>query len=130
MVTVATIADRILKETGYDYDAIHSTEVTALTIVEYLIDDAIDDINSECGTAIADLTGAAGSKSLVGEEDEVVAVKLLSKLYLKARQEKGESVSIGSLSTSTSSSDSYLKVYGERLDKLLMNLKELDADYG
>jgi hypothetical protein len=129
-VTVATIADRILKETGYEFSVVDSTEVTALTIVEYLIDDAIDYINAECGTAIADLTGAAGSKSLVGEEDEVAAVKLLSKLYLKARQEKGESVSIGSLSASTSSSDSYLKVYGERLDKLLMNLKELDADYG
>jgi len=130
MVTVATIADRILKETGYEYSVVHSTELTALTIVEYLIDDAIDYINAECGTAIADLSGAAGTKSLVGEEDEVAAVKLLSKLYLKARQEKGESVGIGPLSATTTSSSSYLTVYGERLNMLLTKLKEVDADYG
>jgi len=124
MVTVASIADRILKEAGYDYDVINKTsEVTALTIVEYLVDDAIDTINAECGTSIVDLDGAAGSKSLIGTETEVAAVKLLSKLYLRARQDKGETIGVGSLSVAQTSGDPYMTVLSERLTSLLERLK-------
>ena len=125
MVTVATIADRILKETGYDYSVVNSTESTALTIVEYLVDDAIDEINGEVGTSIADLTGAAGSKSLVGTETEVAAVKLLAKLKLRARQDKGETVSLGPMSKSQTSNDPYMTVHTERLNRLLHELDRL-----
>ena len=123
MVTVATIADRILKEAGYEYRVINSVQNTALTIVEYLVEDAIDTVNAECGTSIADLTGAAGTKSLVGSETEVAAVKLLSKLYLRARQDHGETVGLGPMSMSQSSTDPYVTVLRERLDGLFKRLK-------
>jgi len=106
VVTVATIADRILKEAGYEYGVINSVQNTALTIVEYLVEDAIDTINAECGTSIVDLTGA-----------------LLSKLYLRARQDHGETVGLGPMSMSQSSTDPYVTVLRERLDGLLKRLK-------
>ena len=125
LVTVATIADRLLKEAGYEYSVIHATQATALTIVEYLVDDAIDEINGEVGTSIADLTGAAGSKSLVGTETEVAAVKLLAKLKLRARQDKGETVGLGPMSKSQTSNDPYMTVHTERLNRLLHELDRL-----
>ena len=123
MVTVATIADRILKETGYTYNVIDSSETTALTIVEYLVDNAIYEVNGECGTSIAALSGTAGSKSLVGSTLEVAAVKLLSSLKVRARQDKGETVGLGALSSSQSSGDPYMSVHDKQLDKLLERLK-------
>jgi hypothetical protein len=127
MVTVATIADRILKETGYNYSVIDSAEVTALTIVEYLVDNAIDELNAECSTTIADLTGSAGTKSLVGTETEVAATKLLSKLHLRARQDKGEVVGLGPMSSSQDSTDPYMTVLNEQLAVLKKRLKAVSG---
>ena len=88
-----------------------------------MVDDAIDEVNGECGTSIADLSGTSGSKSLVGTEQEIAAVKLLSKLKLRSRQSKGESVSIGSLSTSQSTSDMGIEGDEDRLNRLLKLLR-------
>ena len=57
--------------------------------VEQILDDAIRYINSEADISIAALTGAAGSKSLVGTDAQVIAVKSLGKILLRdAKNEK------------------------------------------
>lgn len=114
MTTVANIGQYILDINNY------TTPTT--TITEQLVDDAIDEINSECGTTIADLSGAAGTKSLVGTDDEIATVKLLSSLKLRRRNARGPPLSVSGLSKGTSPSTSLEE---KRLERMLGNLKEL-----
>jgi hypothetical protein len=114
MTTVAAIGQYILDINNYN------TPTVAIT--EKLIDDAIDEINAECGTSIADLGGSEGSKTLTGTEDEIAAVKLLSSLKLRSRNARGPALSISGLSKGTSPSTALEE---KRLERMLGNLKAL-----
>jgi hypothetical protein len=88
MTTITTIAQRILDENNYTVSDI------SLVKLEYRIDDAIDWVNLHCGLTIADLTGDAGSKSLVGTEGQILVVKWLTNLLIRAYKDKGKSSGI------------------------------------
>ena len=94
MVTVENIAQRILDENSYTVSDI------SLTNLEYLIDNAIDTVNLRAGTTIADLTGSAADKDIVGTESEVLVVKELTVLLIRAYKDRGPNVSIGELTAS------------------------------
>lgn len=114
MTTIANIGQYILDINNYT--------TPSTTITEKLIDDAIDEINSECGTTIADLSGSAGSKSLVGTDDENAAVKLLASIKLKQRNARGPSLSIAGVSKGAAPTTSLEE---KRLERMLGNLKSL-----
>ena len=105
MVLITTIAQRILNENGY------STSDISLVNLEYLIDNAIDYVNMEAGTSIADLGGAAAAKTLTGSEPEIFMVKTLSGLMIRAYKEHGPQVGLSSMSISLVSTDPNFKVY-------------------
>lgn len=109
MVTVSNIATQIHNENNWTASDI------SLTITEYLIDTAIDFTNMETGTSIADLSGAAESKSLTGTEPEIVAVKLLSSLLIRGYKDKGPNVSLSSLSVSQVIQDPHYNFFTELL---------------
>jgi len=62
------------------------------------VDNAIDYINLEAGTSIADLSGAAASKSLTASENQIVVIKALSALLVRAYVDKGPNVSLAGVS--------------------------------
>lgn len=105
MATVTNIATRILDENNY-------TEPSK-TNLEYIIDNAIDYINMEAGTSIADLSGTAESKSLVGTESEIVVVKSLSVLMLRAYHDRGPQVSAGGLAVQAVIVDPQYKLFSK-----------------
>ncbi len=117
MVTVANIATQIHNEDGW------TTTDASLTNTEYLIDKAIDFINLETGTTIADLSGAADSKSLTGTEGEIVAVKLLSSLLIRARRDKGPNASFSSLSITQVIQDPHYSLESELFKMSLERLR-------
>ena len=63
--------------------SIQGLKTLSATYIENIVNDTIRYINSKAGTSIAALTGDAGSKSLVGTDAQVVAVKLLATSTLK-----------------------------------------------
>jgi len=86
MTTVTNIGQRILDENDYS--------TPSVDIVEYLVDNAIDYINMEAGTSIAELSGVAETKSLTGTKSEIAVVKALSVLMLRAYKDRGPQVSV------------------------------------
>lgn len=122
MVTIANVAQQLLDENGVDSTVIHATSSTALTRVEYLIDNAIDGINLMAGQSIADLSGAAGSKSLTATENQLLSIKTLSALFIRAYIDKGPQVNLAALNVSALSSDPHYKV---QMKLFLMSLNYL-----
>jgi len=114
MVTVSAIGQYILDINNYT--------TPSTTITENLIDDAIDEINNECETSIADLAGSAGSKTLTGTEDEIATVKLLASIKLRDRNSRGPTLGIGPLSKGTAPS---IDILIQRYERAIGNLKEL-----
>jgi len=96
---ITTIAQRILDENNWVVSDI------SLTNLEYVIDNAIDYINMEAGTSIADLSGAADSKSLTGTDSEIAVVKLLSVLMVRAYKDRGPQVTTGTMGVQAVISD-------------------------
>ena len=113
MVTVTNVAQQILDENNYETTDIHATAATALTRVEYLIDNATDYINLEAGTSIADLSGGAGTKSLTCTAGELPVVKLLSALMVRAYLDKGPAVGAGGLNVATTLSDPQYRLFSQ-----------------
>lgn len=99
MTVITTIAQRILDENNWVVSDI------SLTNLEYVIDNAIDYINMEAGTSIADLSGAADSKSLTGTDSEIAVVKLLSVLMVRAYKDRGPQVTTGTMGVQAVISD-------------------------
>lgn len=114
MVAVTDIGSQLKTENNYTSPADET--------VEYLIDNAIDIVNLMAGTGIADLSGAAGSKSLNGSEGEVALVKLLSGLMLRAYWEKGPAA-IGDVSVTTVTTDPHYKVFMGMFNRALPYLR-------
>jgi hypothetical protein len=121
VTTVANIAQRILSENGY---ALTDFENLTLTILEYKIDDAIDWINLQAGLTIADLSGDAESKSITGTDGQILAVKSLTNLMLRAYVEKGD-VSMAALTVTSVVNDPDYKVTMMMIEKAIERLKEL-----
>jgi len=121
MTTIANIAQRILDENGY---AISDFSGLTLTILEYKIDDAIDYVNLQAGLTIADLAGTAESKSITGTDGQILAVKWLTNLLLKAFKEKGTQAAISGLSVGYIVSDPDYKVTMMVIEKAIDRLKE------
>ena len=85
-ITAAIILDRFFYEsTDFDPDA---NETASYTAVEYIIDDVIDFVNSEAGTSISPLSGAAGSKTVTVTSAQNAAIKLVLGVTLKETKYK------------------------------------------
>jgi len=122
MTTISNIAQRILDENGL---ALTDFKNLTLTHLEYKIDDAIDYVNLQTGLTIADLSGTAESKSITGTAGQILAVKWLTNLMLKAYKEKGSQVGLGGLSVSYIVNDPDYKVSMLVIEKAIERLKEL-----
>jgi len=123
MVTIATIAQRVLDENGWETADIHATPATALTRVEYMIDNAIDHINFHAGTTIADLSGGVGAKSLVATANEIVVIKALSVLMVRAHLDRGPNVSLPGVSASTVLADPQYSLYNKIVNQGINRLR-------
>lgn len=104
MVTVTNIAQWVLDKNN------KTTGDISLANLEDLIDDAIDYINLEAGTAIADLSGSADTKSLVGTENEITVVKALSALCLRGYKDQGPTVNLGPAGVNAIVSDPHYRL--------------------
>lgn len=121
MTTVSSIAQRILDENGLILT--NFTGLT-LTILEYKIDDAIDFVNLQAGTSIAHLAGSAESKSITGTDGQILVVKWLTNLLLKAFKEKGTQANIANMSVTYVVNDPDYKISMMIIDKAIERLKE------
>ena len=117
MVTISNIAQQILDENNYTEADISKTNL------EYLIDNAIDYINLVAGTSIADLSGTAGSKSLTATENEIVAIKLLTVLLLRAYKDRGPNASVAGLNVSAVINDPQYTLFKELFDLAVARLR-------
>lgn len=122
MTTIASIAQRILDENGL---ALTGFSNLTLTILEYKIDDAIDYVNLQAGLTIADLSGTAKSKSITGTDGQILAVKWLTNLMLKAYKEKGKQAGIGALNVTYILNDPDYKISMMMIEKAIERLKAL-----
>ena len=117
MVTVANIATQILNENNYT-----TTDITVANL-EYLIENAIDYVNMEANKTIADLSGAAGSKSIVGTEPEIFTVKCATILMLRAYLDRGPNATLSGMSVSTVIADPQYAFWSETLQVALNRLR-------
>jgi len=119
MVTEADIAQWILDKNNMTTSDANIT----LAHLEDLIDDAIDYINLEAGTSIADLSGSAGSKSLVGTENEITVVKALSALCLRGFTDQGPNVAVGGLNINEIVSDPHYRLKSKWVERGINRLR-------
>ncbi len=118
MVTVSNIATQILNENNYT-----TGDITAINL-EYLIDNAIDYVNMETSTSIADLSGAvAGSKSITGTEPEIVTVKFVTILMIRAYKDRGPNTVLSGMSITSLISDPQYAFYVDKIDRALNRLR-------
>ena len=76
-VTAATVLARNhYGSTDFDPATSSRNETVSYTNVEYIIDDAIDFINSEAETTISQLAGMAGAKTVTVSRNQNAALKL------------------------------------------------------
>jgi len=122
VTTISNVAERILDENGYDLtDFPHLT----LTIVEYKINDAIDYVNLQAGLSISHLSGTAESKSITATDGQILAVKWLTNLMLRAYKDKGSQISVANVNISLLLNDPDYKTTMMMIEKTLERLKEL-----
>lgn len=120
--TISTVAQRVLDENNYETADIHATSLTALTRVEYMIDNVIDYVNLEIGSSIADLSGSVGSKSLTCDEKYLPLIKLLSALMIRAYTDRGPNAAVSGLSVTSVLADPqydlFTKVFERSINRL------------
>ena len=122
MATISNVAQRILDENNY------TTSDCNLTNTEYLIDNAVDYVNLQAGTSIADLAGSAESKTLTGTEDEIAIVKVLSSLLLRAYVDKGPNIGVSAVSVAEVTSDPHYRVFMKLFNQGLNRLRGRSID--
>lgn len=122
MVTVSNIAQRILDENGY------TTSDISLTNLEYQIDNAIDTINLRAGTSIADLAGSADSKSITGTESEILVVKEIAILMLRAYKDRGPNATLSGLSVTAVLADPQYDYYSKAILEDIKHLRAASYD--
>jgi len=79
----------------------------------------------QAGLTIADLAGTAESKSITATDGQILAVKWLTNLMLKAYKEKGTQIGIANLSVGYVISDPDYKISMMMIEKAIERLKEL-----
>ena len=119
MTSIANIAQRILDENNYTVSDISHVNL------EYLIDNAIDYVNMQAGTSIADLAGTAENKSLTASNAQVFVVKTLSALMIRAYKDKGPQVGVAGLSVSQIITDPHYSLFTKLLEHAIERLKAL-----
>ena len=85
MVTVSNIAQRVLDENNY------ATSDITTTKLEYLIDNVIDYVNLLTGRTISHVSG----NNLTADYDEIMVVKTLSALMIRAYKDRGPQATAG-----------------------------------
>ena len=108
MTTITDIAQRILDENNY-------TEPST-TIVEYLIKNAVDYINLMSGTSIT-FVPSAGSEDLTASDSEIIVVKSLSVLMLRAYKDRGPNMGVVGLSVSTVLADPQYNLFTKLVNR-------------
>ena len=110
--------------TGALIQAEYDTSITA-TNLEIMIDSAIDTVNSDAGTSISYMTGAAGSKTITVTGDQAAAIKPLVAMKITSRDIQGassSSMTLGGLgesqSTSSSANDMNAELYEKAVNRL------------
>ena len=120
MTTINNIAQRILDENDYS-----APSDISLTNLEYLIDNAIDTVNLRAGTTIADLSGSAETKAITASESEILVVKELTVLVLRAYLDRGPNVGVSGLSVSAVLADPQYAYFSEAVKEDIARLQEL-----
>lgn len=115
-MNLATItAQQVLDENNY------TTPTT--TIVEYLIDNAIDYINLEAGLSINNMSGdTPGSKTVTVTSTQAPIIKMLSTLMIRAYKDRS-SVGIGGLSVTAVISDPQYDLFTKVVERGIMRLR-------
>jgi len=113
MVTVTTIAQRILDENNYTVADI------SIVKLEYLIDNAVDYINLLSGRSIAHVSG----NNLTADYDEIMVVKILSALMIRAYKDRGPSVSGGPLNVAAVISDPQYRLFTKIVNQGINRLR-------
>lgn len=131
MVSISNIATRILDTNGYqltDLPKKADGTTCTLTVVEYLIDDAIDYINlrldPEGDGPMSSLSGDAESKMLNGTKAQLFCVKQAMSLLLRAFKDKGPNTSLASLSVSQIISDPHFVIINKALEMAIKELRK------
>lgn len=94
--------------TGLSIQAELGTTVTVANL-EYMIDAAIDDVNTDAELTLAYMTGTAGSKTLTVTGAQARAIKEMLKIKLAQRDVQGgssTSYSLGVINESSSTNNS------------------------
>ncbi len=104
MTTITDVAQRILDENKYTANDISTTNL------EYLIKNAVDYINMMAGTSIS-FTPVAGSEDLTASDSELVVVKTLSALMIRAYKDRGPQTGTAGLSVTAVISDPQYRLF-------------------
>lgn len=114
MTTITDVAQRILDENNY-------TDPST-TIVEYLIKNAVDHINLMAGTSIS-FTPVAGSEDLTASDSEIIVVKTLSALMIRAYKDKGPQVGVAGMSVVAVVSDPQYRLFSKIVNQGINRLR-------
>jgi len=102
MVTIT--AAQMHSETGYSISDI------TVTNLEYLIDNAIDYVNAECGTSISSMAGGP-PKTVTVTAGQSAALKPLIVLMMRAYKDRGPTVGVPGLNVTEVISDPQYKLH-------------------
>jgi hypothetical protein len=94
----------------------------SLLNMEYLVKNAVDYINLQAGTTITFIP-SAGSENLSASDSEIVMVKALTTILLRAYVDRGPNVGISSLSVTTVASDPQYNIFMQLVNDGLMRLR-------
>jgi hypothetical protein len=111
----------VLDENGY------TSANCDLTILEYLMDNVINDINLQTNSAIAAMSGSDESKTAAVTRTQAVALKAGATMMLRAYLDKGPNVGIGGLSVTAITSDPQYAVHSEKYRAALRRLQTFSA---
>lgn len=111
---VAITASQINSETDANIDT---------TILEYLIDNAINYVNFHAGTSISNMSGTAGSKTVTVSSDQSAVLKPLIYMMVRARQDKGPNISGSPITITALITDPEYSLYKPMIDEGINRLR-------
>ena len=115
---VAITAQQILDESGWV-----AGDIGSKTIIEHLINKAINYINGEAGTSMGAMTGVAESKTVTVTRGQAPVVKAWTELLCRAYVNKGPSASLGAMSVTEIISDPHYKIMVQMANKGVNRLR-------
>lgn len=108
MVTISNIAQRVLDENNYVVD-----DDISVVNLEYLIDNAVDYVNLMTGRSISNVSG----NDLTADRDEIMLVKTLSALLIRAHLDRGPTLSVGGISVASVLADPQYNLFSKIIDQ-------------